>query len=402
MGFRSRTFLVWSLLCVCTSAFAKNSAYYQFRHGAASPVCKERLDHLTDLHSLFEMNETSLYLRTDDSLSLQKKLATFSTDFLIKVSVELDQEYEVLCPEHKKASALREQLNRAYLGHLGILSDSLKSEEVDKLFRGLLAFKAEIAPLKQQLAALKPAVVGADDLLPRLFGNVRKLSGVPVFGASPAQFEHLSTVVGELCKASAACLFWDPKLVYKVVVRDQPGTALYVPEVAVLVLSSDLLDKPNLLHRLVIAHELAHVAAQGAWVFRRQDWVGDYAKVGGWKKDAKGKWSITTRRLAGTRDDALTQLSKNSRYSILPDTIYVSDGSKEGQKAKTEGFVLAKSYEESLKNNDPSEDFADHVATFFYMPERFCYQGNNIAPGKYAWIGEKVFQQTPALECPTS
>src|SRR4051812_9571622 len=104
---------------------AQNSAYFQFRHAAGSKVCKERLDTLKDLKALFDLSELKSFLDKGTSEPLQKRLSTYSTDFLIKLSLELDQNYGVLCPEHKKAGALRDQFERAYLAQLGLEQSKL-------------------------------------------------------------------------------------------------------------------------------------------------------------------------------------------------------------------------------------------------------------------------------------
>ncbi|MEZ4751568.1 MAG: hypothetical protein R3B54_13395 [Bdellovibrionota bacterium] len=355
-------------------------------------MCKKRLDTLTEFKELFTLPQTETLLKTGHAPGLYEAMEGWSSDLIVKMVMQAEQDFKVLCPEHRRLNAIIVHLKRAYLHHLGFKASYLNAKAANQLFRTLLVLRDEVPALRQQLAPLDAS--NADTLLAQLFGKIEDLNGVAVLGASPEEFKELKNVVAEVCTGFVKCPFWDANLVYKVVLQDNPGTALYVPEVGVLVLAKQLLDDSNKLHRLVVLHELSHVATRGAWVYQRQDWVEDFAAFSNWKRDTAGKWGVVARTPAGKREDEFTQLSKKSSFSILPDVVYL--GEADGKK-QFDGFVFSKSYEQSLKNNDPSEDLADHIAAYFYAPDRYCLNGQNIAPKKFKWVAKNVFGRAPKI-----
>lgn len=390
--------MVFSIVGTALSAPKSTDFYNQFRSEQKSAVCKKRLDTLTEFKEFFSLPEAGQLLSTGHSPEIYGAMENWSSDLIVKMVMQAEQDFRVLCPEHKRLDSIVVHLKRAYLHQLGFKASYLNAATANKLFRALLVLRDEVPALKAQLAPLDAS--NADALLAQLFGKIENLQGVAVLGTSADEFAELKNAVAEVCSGFKKCPFWDPNLLYKVVVQDNPGTALYVPEVGVLVLAKQLLGRPNKLHRLVILHELAHVATRGAWVYQRKDWVSEFASFSNWKRDTAGKWGVVTRSPSGKRDDEFTMLSKHSSFSILPDVVYL--GETEGKK-QYDGFVFSKSYEQSLKSNDPSEDLADHVAAYFYAPERYCLNGQNIAPKKYKWVAKTVFNQAPKmLNCKAS
>ncbi|MCB0405116.1 MAG: hypothetical protein KDD51_10040 [Bdellovibrionales bacterium] len=387
--------VVFSIVGTALSAPKSADPFKQFRNEQKSAVCKKRLDTLAEFRELFVLPASEKLLKTGHAPELYGAMEDWSTDLIIKMVMQAEQDFKVLCPEHRRLNSIITHLKRAYLHQLGFKASYLTPKATNTLFRALLVLRDEVPALRQQLAPLDASK--AEGLLAQLFGKIEDLSGVAVLGATPGEFAELKSTVAEVCTGFTKCPFWDSNLVYKVVIQDNPGTALYIPEVGVLVLAKQLLGESNKLHRLVILHELAHVATRGAWVYQRKDWVHEFASFSNWKRDTAGKWEVVTRTPAGKREDEFTKLSKQSSFSILPDVVYL--GETVGKK-QYDGFVFSKSYEQSLKNNDPSEDLADHVAAYFYAPARYCLNGQNIAPEKYKWVAKNVFGRSPkVLNC---
>lgn len=389
-------FLLGLGLCgVGFDLFAAKGDFPSFQKSIRSRVCRKRLGTLKEFRQLFAIKEFRTLISKQSSPKLVARLGTVSSDLLVEVVLQLEQDYQVLCPEHKGLERMLDQLKRGYLSHLELPTNHFSAKEVNLLFRGLLVMKDEIPALREQLVPFRKLKF-ASQILPMVFGAASELRNVALLGASDRRTQVLTEIIQELCEGFKLCPFWDSRLIYKTMLTARPGVAVYLPELAVLILSAEILDKPHRLHRLVLLHELAHVAERGAWVYQRRRWRDDFVKFSGWQKNKKGNWAVRTRQPAGKREDELSELSEKSAFSILPDPVYLGFSTL-GKPA--DGFVFGKSYEESLRQNDPSEDLADHVAAFFYLPERFCFEGVNIAPKKYGWIAKNVFGKKKELNC---
>ena len=257
-------------------------------------------------------------------------------------------------------------------------------------FRGLLATLKDRESLKEKIGSLKDKPKGMD-LLARLYGSAVAVNSILVLGAKASSIGNLKTFLSLVCEGPEPCAFWDSYAIDKVLVTPQKGIAAYVPETAVLILSEEVLESPNLLTRVVLLHELAHAAEERAWFRSRRQWIDEFVLFSGWKKSAKGKWSVKVEKLKTHREDELTRLSVGSSFSILPDPVILGEDG--------DGFVLAKSYTQSIANNDPSEDLADSIAVYRFAPERYCFKGKKFAPWKFDWIARNLFPKRPVITC---
>lgn len=383
---RGRSLVFALVLSSLATAKPEAGSYAWFRSQVKSPVCRARLEKMEEFRQLFALPSFRGALVTGDGEPLIDALQGWSSDLLVKIVLSVEQDYLVVCPEHKKAEAVLHPLRRAYLAQLGLPENRYTEADARRLYRALVVLKDEVPVLRQRLIAVREKPV--EELVAGAFGGASDVRGVWLLSRDKRHAAALEEALAEACRNLAACPFWDERLLYKTMVTGERGVAAYLPELAVLILSRELLDDRNPLHRLVLLHELAHVAERGAWVLQRKDWKTAFAALSGWSQDKSGQWTVKTRQPASARADELTALSRGSAFSILPDAIYLGEAGEKGEK---DGFVLGKSYEESLKRNDPSEDLADHVAAFVVAPERFCFEGKVIAPKKFAWVAKNVF-----------
>lgn len=387
---------------VCGSAFSAEpkDVWPLLEKKLTDAGCQKRAKEFSEFRLLLAVPEFQDALANEKALpKLRPVLKGWSSDLLLKVALQLDVELRGGCvPFPPFFEDLTLELKRAFLERLGVPTDGVPPRDVDYLFRGLVSLKEDAARFTQVLEKAKLKKPVKRTLLKLFFHDVTELDGVVVVGNKPFPKKQFKAFLKEACPdVTNQCPFWDSRVIYKVVVTSEPGIAAYVSEVATLVLSESLFEPLNRLHKVVLLHELAHVAERSAWLVRRQAWMAEFAAFSGWKRADSGEWSANVEKLPdSTRNDELTKLSATSPFSILPDPVILAKGVTGKD---LDGFVLAKGYEESVRENDPAEDLADHVAVYRFAPERFCYGGKNIAPQKFQWITEKIFKKPPVLSC---
>lgn len=353
---------------------------------AENSTCQKRLEILPESSLLFSKPEVGKYLSgTLTPAFLRVSFKSWSTDLLVKVILELEQEYLIHCPTPKVDSLVAE-LKRVYLSRLGVAADHLSEGITDEFFRGLIVLRDDVEGLRSKIVPFlnlnrSPTF---QKLLSTLYGYSIQYQGVTIVGGNEGLFKQLQRWVDSLCGGAKDCLFWNAVSLYKVVLTPEKGLAAYLPEVAELVLSHDLLKNPSDLHRFVVVHELSHIAERSGWFFLGKEWKKEF--------EVFSTDKITV--LNQNREDALTRNSVGSSYSILPDPIVI------GRNPSTaDGFVLARTWREVAERKDVSEDLADHVSAFVVAPTRFCFQGKPIASRKHEWIRKNLFPKAQALSC---
>lgn len=385
--------ILWAFLLFGASAFAKQPVtfYSALRESFKTPVCRDRFDRL---RSLQEILSKIPYLPAPLKLESSSWFQSLSSERLLEWSLSLEQGVLVHCKDSRTVSEFVAELKGLYLSRFQIESGRFTPEDKERLFRGFILRESDIPTLKRDLTKIKSKKPTAQQLLGTAFGSAKSVRGVEVVGNTEEGEKTLESVLGEICPMTEPCRFWDSRVLYKGVVTTEPGIAAYIPEVATLVVSVSLLEKPNLLKKIILLHELTHVATRSVLLYEGKDWDEEFRLFSGWYKNKEGEWRAKVRKALTPREDGLTKLSQGSAFSILPDTVYV--GVYDGY----DGFVLGKGYEQSLQVG-PEEDLADHVAIYKYYPERFCYQGDRIAPKKFEWISKWVFDFKPKLSCET-
>lgn len=337
-----------------------------------SPECRARLLEIPELPLLLALL----------SQTAEPSFRAWSSDLLLKMTLELEQGFESACGAHPPVHKLIASMRAAYFEKLGI--PIKKPKDPERLFRGFIAVKDEAAVLSKKLKAAKGRTT--DALLKEAYGEVGWIGRSVILGATKEERKTLEELVTSVCPKPSSCLWWDDRAIYKVVVTSQPGVAAYVPELAQLVLSRQLLTQPTRLHQVVLLHELVHSAEKMAWVLSRKKWAEEFGVLSGWEKK-DGALVLKVKEVKGVRQDLLTELSlAGSPFSILPDPI-------------VEGFVMAKTYRATLERGDLSEDLADHAAVFRLIPERYCFDGKNLAPLKADWIHKNLFPESKPIAC---
>lgn len=310
----------------------------------------------------------------------------WSSDLLVELVSELERTLGVACPLPLSFRKVVTLLKAEYLARLGVPTPTTFDEETrDALFRALVVEQKAIPELKRKVAATAfPTPLDPVVAVKSLYGQSAIRYGATwIIGKDPQLFPRLQKKIETWCDRSFPCPLWDAGHLYRVLVTEQEGLAVYVPELAVMLLSEKILREENLLHDLVIAHELAHLA-----VYRRkrlpdgEPLEKDFAGVAGWQK-RQSHWSATVEE-GPARQDVLTELAaKDSAFPLLPDPVLrlKSKGAGSG-----EGFLLARSYRESIKRNSYAEDLADTIAAAVVVPERFCWNGRPLAPQRHRWV----------------
>lgn len=226
----------------------------------------------------------------------------------------------------------------------------------DLWFRGLAVDEAERGTVQGHL----PKPLPADPLtgLSALYGRAQLWRGVLVIG--PKDFDPtdaLEKIRAHVCPAEP-CVFWNPAFLTRLTIVAPSGLAAYRPSTDSLVLSRELLEKDEALHRFVVVHELTHLAERAAG----KDWGKTLSKV---QRPGEPKFLSV--------EDELTKQSAGSPYSLLPDGV-------------APDHVVARGYREAKARHDRAEEVADTVAAFLEAPARFCRDGKPIAPKVWRWV----------------
>jgi hypothetical protein len=311
-------------------------------------------------------------------------LDSFSSDLLVRLTLFFEQDIGVRCPLSPPLVKLIEAFKKAYLRKLNV-SDLESPESVDVYFRGLVLSQAEAGPMSVKMKSLTAPQPALERLGGAYDSHVEKQGIVLIVSPNKELAAKFRQSIDEICEGKAHCAFWDDRIVERVMIVDPPGIASFLPELGVLVLSKSLWDEPRLLHQIVLLHELTHVAERLAQVQNNEEWRSQFRKFSGWSPDSSGKWTVRAHPIHAQWPDDLNKTSaSDSAFPLKPDEVVVGEKS-------FDGFVMEKTYREALKRGDISEDIADHVAVFRYAPERFCWNKKPLAPGKYEWIGKKLF-----------
>lgn len=380
-------------LLFCTGfAFAEATPFVSLLLGPEENVkCISALKDLSEYRLLLALPEYHSFIETKIEADLRAKLKSWSSDLLLRIYAQIDSEFLYVCPKAISLEKTRDLVGRQYLASLGIGSEKMTAAEIQTLVHGLVILKEDLGAVQAKVKKLKPGLKGLT-LLRKVFGSAESLDGVAIVSGQKISLAKIKALLREFCGEEKLCPFWHPSSLWKVVLTEERGIASYVPEIRTLVLSSELVEEPNLLMKVVVLHELAHSAESYAWNLTREKWVDVFREFSGWNKTEKG-WDVPVKKMEKPRSDLLTELSKGALYSILPDDIYVpKDNTKEG-------FVFSKSYVESKKRDDPSEDLADSISAYKLAPNRFCLEGKLALPRKAGWIHQNVLPSQALPQC---
>lgn len=317
----------------------------------------------------------------------------WGADFQVSAALDLEQRVLSVCESPVLRDRL-EAIQRAYLKRLGWTTPH---PQPGLLFKGLLNTEDETTAVQERLAKI-PATArneSALNVLARVYGDAALVNGVLVVGAKPLPVRAIEALAQKACGRMQPCGLWDPAFLGRVALLPTGGFASYVPELASLRLSRELLDKHSSLHTLVMVHELAHAAEWRARQKLGEEWRPVFAKFSHWEKK-DGALENPVRPAPGKWRDELAVQSEGSSYSLLPDPPMPAFTRKE---MPVDGFVFARSDRETRKSSDVGEDLADHVAAYVVAPHRFCFEGKPVAPRKYAWVAKYVFAQDLKLNC---
>ena len=306
-------------------------------------------------------------------------ISTWGSDRILQTVIDLEQSEP--CRTDPQSIAIKRILQSAFLKPLDALPDDPKN--IDLFFRAFMVPFAEYQKLALKLKIKKPRK--PTDLAPA-FGHYRLVRGVLVIGAK--HVSQLERDLKNLCPMEGECPFWNPQVLFRVVVTKTPGVAAYIPNIATLLISYDLISINNKLMRFVLVHELAHVWLRGQEI-KGVDNLNGFGRFSGWKGDFLSPPKIT---VVGAWTDSLVSLSANSPYSIVP------DGVTRNADETLDGFITERGFRKSIERHDISEDFADHLAGFFIMPSRFCWKNRPMAEKKLNWL-EGHFGKQPEAHC---
>ncbi|MBI1860127.1 MAG: hypothetical protein HYR96_04315 [Deltaproteobacteria bacterium] len=304
------------------------------------------------------------------------------SDQIIQALIQLEQTFSDPCRAEASVGARRSRLQRLYLEQLSAVPTD--PNDLELFFRAFLVPSTEFKKLAVKLKANHPRVRGD---LKKAFGGYAVVRGVPVLGTNSTQ--RLTKIIEKICP-SELCGFWNSRALFRVVTTKRAGVAAYIPEIATLVLSLDLLKVESALSDFVLVHELAHVWVANEKIEAR-DPLAEFGALSGWQT-AQGKLSPPKTKVLGAWVDSLVHMSNESPFSILPDAVLANEA------AGLDGFVTQRSYGESLERNNLGEDLADHVAAYFVVPARFCWRGQLLAPRKLAWA-EARFGRSVKVDC---
>lgn len=304
----------------------------------------------------------------------------WSSDLLLHLALVLRQDVIPRCSG--ELSSVADGLEMAYLRKLGL--GELLAEDRPAAFRAFLATREDHPALVHKL---KASTGTALDRAKQVYGWASVFRGTVVVASKPVPLDGLEATLKSVCPK--ACVFWDPAFLYKVLVTDHGGLAAYVPETASLVVSRSLVESATPIHRLILIHELAHAVSRGAEA-RGDHWDAEFAAFSGWS--TKG---LEPEVWANRRGDALSKAATDG-FSLDPDPVI---GAMKAGKKRFEGFPLGRTATRVASSGDFSEDLADAAAAYAVAPERFCFGAKPLAPGKFRWIGERLFGVKKSLTC---
>lgn len=371
------------------SAFAESPAPAPEPSRLITPACTNRWTQTKALKALDQWKGAeAIFAHQAVSAEARAELDVWSTDLLLHLVLLLQQEVGPACPKEVPLAALVDELEAGFLRRLGLDGTRLPVTERDTAFRAFLATREDLPALGAKLKVAKGKT--ALDLARAVYGHAEVFRGSVIVASQPIPKKLLDGVLKSLCPGTN-CDFWDSRAIFKVLITEHGGLAAYVPETASLVLSRSLVAEDTSLHRLILSHELAHAGARKAAMVDEKDWVGEFAAFSGW-----GNRGLKPVILASSRNDALTRLSKKSSFSMQPDPVIRA---MEGGGKKFEGFPLGRTLTRVTQSGDLAEDFADTVAAYVVVPDRFCFKQTALAPGKYAWIGRTLFGKSQTLSC---
>lgn len=356
-------------------------------------ACRSRAQAFKELDYLSEVPVLAkLPVTAQTEPVLLAKFQSFSSDLLVKLTLFFEQDIGTRCPLNRNLVLVVDLFKKAYLTKLNVPLP-LPREEVDTLFRGLVLSGNEAGAIAVKLKSFTSPLSPLQRLGLAYDSYVEKQGSVVIVSPSAELAAKFQTSLAEVCEQTP-CAFWDGRLVERVMIVDQTGIASFLPELGVLVISKAILEKADLLHRLVLLHELTHVAERLSYVAKDENWSRAFGAFSGWHQEKPdGKWTVRAHPIHAQWRDVLNQ-SSDDDFGFKPDEVVVGE-------TGFDGFGMQKTYREGLKRGEISEDIADHVALFRYFPERFCWKGKPLAHGKYRWILAKNFfaqVQKPSCE----
>ena len=357
----------------------------------ATQTCRDRLMEIPEFPLLMALLAPHATKLIDPKAKLLPLFDSWSSDLLVKLVLEIELNFEMVCQSPAPVDRLVSAMRVAYLTKIGLPPEIPKDPK--RLFRGLMAVKEDARALSKQFkkAKLRKAMA-TEELLKLAYGETYWVRGVPAVGIKREEVKKLQDWLDEVVPHPSN--LWDPRVIAKVVAVSQPGVAAYVPELAQFIFSKELWERPTKLNQIVVLHEMVHSAERLHWYTLRANWAEDFQKFSGWGHDKNGKLVLAIQEKRKTRQDVLTELSlAGSPFSILPDPLLFPED------ATKDGFVMARSYRSTLEQSDVTEDLADHAAVFRLMPERYCEKGKNIAPQKAAWIRAHLFADRTLPAC---
>jgi hypothetical protein len=383
-------------LCFCffgfffNACFAESSAYDNAVSSVKGVVCQKRLRQVSEFRLLFDSKEfVEWYSSKVDERHFN--FSGWSQDLIVKCVRDVEKRFSGDCRLPSRIAEALSLLKRSFLREVGALSIA-DENDIDALFRGLISTNKDADDIKAKLEGLKK--VPKEKIFEAVYGvSPRLVRGVLVLAPRSDIVDKISAFVSEICGAGEECRFWDPRFLFRVMVT-QDKVAAFIPQYSVLLLSAKLFDEVSILHKIIVFHELVHEAEENSIFVDGTDLKKEFDVFSGWRKDASGHLTALVHKTDKIRKDKLTELSQSDpAFSILPDLVY------EGMKGY-DGFAMGKSFEESVKRQDTSEDLADHVALFRFFPMRFCLNAKEIAPRKFHWIEKKFFNKSKPAENP--
>ena len=355
-------------------------------HGT-TPACQRFVENAFIGNALDSQQQSELF--KPKGTIAPKILAQWTEDALLQAMIDLHRSKLVCTPP--LSSTLLADLEALYLKRLNFPKSQKLSSKDRQMWARLLAVPAT------ERNALKDKLRQTSEPTPNsIFGFALNFHGVWLLASAPLNPKILDERLSKVCD-SFPCDFWNPNLLFKVVIIPSEGVAAYRAETATLVLSRSLTAENRLLEQFIFFHELAHLRIQKAKVMD-QNWNQTFAKFSGWlEPEIPLHLHFEMERLP-RKPDNLQQESEGTPFSILPDRV-IKSVKVNGE--SYEGFVLEKTYRRVIESGDVEEDLADHIAAFIVAPSRFCSDNQPIAAKKHKWIAANILSDRPPLNCST-